>query len=201
LKELVTVYNDELRCGTWLLSQGFGREHTEILKLCRKYENEMMEFENNKIKEFIVHIIHRETAGQPIQEYLLNYNQVMFLSSLLRNVDNTIEIRKQLIKAVSIAEAIELLKNIDTDDIPVRYVYAMQDDQDRIKIGISNNPERRVAEIQAANGGNITLIMVKQTEKKRYIKETELHNLCNKYVIHSEWFTEKAIPLLQEAGL
>jgi len=104
MKELITVYNDELRCGSWLLSQGFEREHTEILKLCRKYENEMMEFENNKrvSNTLIIHKISKKTAGQPVQEYLLNEGQTIFLGTLLRakkkNEDKVLRFKIKLSK-------------------------------------------------------------------------------------------------------
>ena len=86
VKELVNIHNGELRCGTWLIGQGFGRKHTKVLELCKKYEKEMMELEDNKLlpKGFIINKIPKKTAGQPVKEYLLNEGQTILLGTLFR---------------------------------------------------------------------------------------------------------------------
>ena len=86
MKDLVVIHGNELRCGTWLISEGFERKHAKVLELCKKYEKEMMEFENNKSlsKGFIINKIPKKTAGQPVREFLLNEGQTLFLGTLFR---------------------------------------------------------------------------------------------------------------------
>lgn len=196
LKDLVVINYEEARAGTFLIAKGLEREHRIILEMVDKYKDRFLRL--NEEKKFITNKITKKTAGRPSVEYLLNYNQVLLLFSLIRSTDKTLDFQECLIKQSNIAKAIELLRNMDIDDIPVRYVYAMQDDCGRVKIGISNNPNRRVKEIQAANGGKIDLIMVKQTKSKGYLEETKLHALCNDCLIHSEWFSQEAIQLIEE---
>jgi len=204
MKELVTIYNDELRCGTYLLAEGFNRKHSEILKLCRKYKNEMMEFENNKgvRNTFIINKIPKKTAGQPIKEYLLNNQQVLFILSLLRASNQKIvDIKVKSIKVSEILTIIKAIQEFDTDDIPVNFVYAMQDQDKNIKIGISNDPERRLKEINAANAQTVDLVLVMEAKKEKYQDEVDAHNLCSKYYIKNEWYEKKALDLLVDNSL
>lgn len=85
-KGIVEIYNDEARCGTWTLSEGFKRKHSEILKFCRKYDLGFAELENNKSvsNTFIIRKLPRDTSGKPVTEYLLNEAQTIFLGSMLR---------------------------------------------------------------------------------------------------------------------
>jgi len=85
----VEIYNDKLMAGTWIISEGFNRVHSEVLKTCRKYESEMIELQtgNGVSNTFTRRKQKREkggTGGKPITEYMLNEGQTIFLGSLFR---------------------------------------------------------------------------------------------------------------------
>ena len=37
LKEICIIYNNEVRAGTWLIAQGFNREHKKVVKVVQKH--------------------------------------------------------------------------------------------------------------------------------------------------------------------
>jgi len=85
----VEIYNDDLVAGTWIISQGFNRVHSEVLKLIRKYEFELLELATGKgvSNTLTSRKVLREKGskgGKPIIEYLLNEGQTIFLGSLFR---------------------------------------------------------------------------------------------------------------------
>jgi len=90
MKNVVTIYNDELRVGTFLIAQGFKRDHKKITNLIKKYTVQFMELEVNKSsqKGLIVQRVHSKKAGRPIEEFLLNEAQTMFLGTLFRTSSN-----------------------------------------------------------------------------------------------------------------
>jgi phage regulator Rha-like protein len=89
----VEIYNDEPRAGTFLISQGFEREHKYILELVRKYENDFKDFGCLKRRKL------KSTGGRAANEILLNEDQAMFLGTLLRNNSKSVPFKKGLIKA------------------------------------------------------------------------------------------------------
>ena len=44
MNELVEIYEGEPRTGTFLISQGFEREHQTVIKLIKKHEQDFIEF-------------------------------------------------------------------------------------------------------------------------------------------------------------
>ena len=73
--EIVKNYKGDERAGTFLITEGFQREHKRLLGLCREYKNQFIELEtNNKAdsNDFIKNKIPAKTAGRSVEEYLLN---------------------------------------------------------------------------------------------------------------------------------
>lgn len=183
--------------GTWLLSKGMNKIHSEVLKICRKYKSELMELQTGETacKKFIKRTIPREKGGkggQPITEYLLNYNQLILFMSFSRNLPSKVSCTTKIIKASKIETVLRLFDSFDFDGLDVRYVYAMQDSFGNIKIGISNNPERRLKEISANNSMPVKLLATKKCNLPRYQNETLCHHQAEDYLIKGEWFTEGA---------
>ncbi len=126
----------------------------------------------------------------------------IFFSDRMRNSDMKYECLRIIARNFAgmknnLNSLIRALQDIDTDDIPVRYVYAATDNQGRVKIGISNNPERRLMELNTGNADELRLIFVKETVNERYSDETALHNTAKQYHIRSEWFDNRATEVLQ----
>ena len=186
----VEIYNDEPRCGTFLISQGFQRRHNHILRLID---------DNKEIFEDLGQLGVRKvkTKGRPVIEYLLNNDQVLFLLSLIRGIGNIVKFKAHAIKASNIISILKALKDFDFGESNQKYVYCAQDESGNIKIGISNNPEERVKQLNIGNSQKLTLIFIKEANKPNYEEETIIHKHCEKYNIRSEWFTNEDIKVLE----
>ena len=78
---IITVIQDEPRVGTWILSNGFEVEHRALRKLVTKYKPEFNEL------GVIASAVQKPSSkgGRPIDEFLLNEKQAMYIGSLLTN--------------------------------------------------------------------------------------------------------------------
>lgn len=182
---------DEQRVGTYLIAQGFNREHKKILELVRNYEESFLELGVIPTKRL------GSTGGRPANSLMLNESQVMLLMSLIRNTSQKTKVLTKFIKLKGVIDIIKILKDFDFGDEPKRFVYAMQDDIGNIKIGISNDPERRLKELNLGSALGLKLIFTKTSTGTAYSDEKELHNSCAPYHIRSEWFTTEARRLLE----
>ena len=89
----VEIYDGEPRIGSFLISNGFDREHSVVLKLIKRYEIDFKDFSDLKTRKS------KSTGGRPVVEILLNENQAMFLGTLMKNNTQTVKFKKELIKA------------------------------------------------------------------------------------------------------
>lgn len=89
MTKAVEIYNDEVRCGTYLIAEGFARRHNEVLNLINKYKQQFIDAESftNKPAKLLERKV--KTAGRPVIEYLLNKEQTTFLGMLFRATSNT----------------------------------------------------------------------------------------------------------------
>lgn len=96
--EIVKMHDAEPRAGTFLIAQGFDREHSKVVRLIEKYKDRFLRLENNKrlSRELIVHKVPAKTAGRPVEEYLLNEKQTIFLGSLFRNTEIVLDFKERL---------------------------------------------------------------------------------------------------------
>ena len=97
-KDIVRIHDEEPRAGTFLIAKGFDREHSKIVRLISKYKDRFLRLENNKrpSKALIIQKVSTKTAGRPVEEYLLNEQQTIFLGSLLRNTDIVLDFKERL---------------------------------------------------------------------------------------------------------
>jgi len=98
--ESVSIYNDEPRAGTFLISQGFNREHKKVIELVKKYKERFLRLEDNKSlsADLIIHKVPAKKAGRPVEEILLNEAQTIFLGSLFRNNEIVLDFKERLAK-------------------------------------------------------------------------------------------------------
>lgn len=92
--DLVVVCDKELRAGTHVLSLGFKTEHRALRKLVVKYKTEFEEF------GVIASRVQKPTSkegGRPIEEFLLNENQAMYLGTLLTNNEAVRTFKRKMI--------------------------------------------------------------------------------------------------------
>lgn len=183
------VLNREPRCGTYSVSEGFGRRHNKLLELIEDHIDLFLTF-----GEMPKNII--QTKGRPVHEYKLNNNQIMFLLSIIRGNGSVVNFKCEAIKAGNLVAVLTALNDFDFGESDQRYVYAAQDDRGNIKIGISNNPKKRVKALNVGNVCKLELIFIREVNLEKYKDETLLHGQCEKYNIRSEWFTSEAVGLL-----
>lgn len=92
LKEMVVIQNDEPMAGTWLLAQGFEKEHRRVVELIEKYRVNFENFSRLERRKF------KSTGGRPVEEYLLTEPQAAFLGTLFRNNEKVVKFKEKLIK-------------------------------------------------------------------------------------------------------
>ncbi len=190
----VTIIEDEVRIGTASLAKAFNRRHQVILELIERYRSDFEYFSVLKKRKL------RSTGGRQASEYMLNLSQLMLLISRMRTTPIVNAVLKSLIDNSDIIKAYDLIKKFDADYIQCKYVYASIDSQCRVKIGISNNPEQRIKNLNIGNADKLELIFTKKANKPRYESEVILHKKCSDFHIRSEWFSKEAIELLELHG-
>jgi len=106
MEKIVVVDNNEPRAGTWLMSKGFNFEHRALRKLVIKYQSEFEEFGS------VIPIMQKPTekGGRPVDEFLLNEEQCMYLGTLLTNTDIVRGFKRKLVTEFS--KTRKLLSNL-----------------------------------------------------------------------------------------
>ena len=136
--------------------------------------------------------------GQAIQTYQLTLAQSMTVFSRLSKT-GSIKLFKSSIKSIEDFKSIVIAVNLfDAPDLPDRYVYAAQDCNGRIKIGISKDPEQRVKQLNVGHPDNLKLVYMAKAIDNTYLSEKEAHEKCKDYHLRSEWFSEPALELLNQ---
>ena len=195
----MVIHENSVRIGTATIAKKIGRDHANLLKTINRHRilfNKLGDFSEKKLTS---------TGGRPCVEDLLNKAQCLLLFSLMRVLgkkDIASSVLLDLIKSFDNTEMnfkniLLAMNDFDTDDIPVRFIYAAMDDQSRLKIGISNDPKRRIAELNIGNLCQLQLVYVKEATSPRYQDETSIHNAAQEYHIRSEWYEAPAIGFLQ----
>jgi hypothetical protein len=199
-KNELAVSVGEDRVSTSLIAQTFSRRNDAVVKVVLDYYDIFISMEDscgldkkkiptNKIR----------TKGRSGFEYLLNYNQTLFLLSLVRSSCKEVAVLKsKVITTCSVVKAMQLIKNFDFSDIPCRYVYAAVDTRGRVKIGISNDPSRRIKDLNIGNADKLEIVMTREAKNSGYSDETNLHLECSDFRIRSEWFTQEAMEVINE---
>ena len=115
LKDIVVIHDDELRAGTWLIAQGFDREHKNVLRLVTKHQ---ILFEDLGV---VTERKFKSTGGRPVIEFLLNEPQTAFLGTLFRNQnDKVINFKLNLVKEFYRMKRV--LENIRTQHKDIKWL-------------------------------------------------------------------------------
>lgn len=178
MKDTIEIWEDEARAGTFLIAQGFDRNHKKVLELVRKYESDFLDFGPLKRRKL------KSTGGRAANEILLNEEQAMFLGALMKNNDKVVKFKKLLVskfkemrllldslqkrrddpKLLETRKAGKLVRKTTTD--------AMQDFVEYAKSQGSGSPDRYY--------GNITKMM----NGLLFIVEGKFKNLRDVMSIH-----------------
>lgn len=111
MKELIKMHDGQPRAGTFLIAEGFKREHGKLISLIEKYRSRFENFSPLPAERI-------KTKGRPIEQLLLDEDQTLFLGTLLRNTDIVLDFKETIIhqfkKARLLLESLEIHKTDDT---------------------------------------------------------------------------------------
>jgi phage regulator Rha-like protein len=93
-KSTVEIYNDELRSGTLIIAEGFGKSHFRLLRIITKHEERFRRLDKNR--NLISRRVQTKKTGRPVHEIMLNKKQAIFLGSLLKNVEIVLNFKERL---------------------------------------------------------------------------------------------------------
>lgn len=97
MEKSVEIYNNESRAGTFIISQGFGRDHYDVVKLIEKYKERFLRLSNKLTSDqFIKRKVSAKKAGRPVEEIMLNEQQTIFLGTLFRNTEKVLDFKERL---------------------------------------------------------------------------------------------------------
>jgi len=93
LKNMVQIYENDVRAGTFIIADGFQRDHRKIVDVIRKHRNMLETF------GLILDRKSKSEGGRPTVEYMLNEGQTIFLGSLLKNTEVVIAFKLKIAHA------------------------------------------------------------------------------------------------------
>ena len=100
MENTVEIYEDESRVGTFIISEGFGRKHKAVTNLIELYKERFIRLDNKSFsKGFIMRKVPAKKAGRPVEEYMLNEKQTIFLGTLFRNSEKVLDFKEKLANA------------------------------------------------------------------------------------------------------
>lgn len=142
----------------------------------------------------------REFLNYDYMSTTLLVNEVDFMRLCLygRTDKNTYIKNHILNQIVDFHEIFRALNSFEVpDDLPDLYVYAIKEvETGSVKLGISRDPLQRLIQLQTNNSQKLQLVASRKAVH-RFADERALHKEAQTYHIHGEWFTEKAIGVIQ----
>ena len=177
------------RIGTALIAEGFGRRHEQVIRLVKKYRVEFEELATLSTSR-------KRGKTKRFDELLLTFNQVLFLVSIMQNNENAVAFKVACVKGSSLVTLLDLIADFQVTGAPKRFIYGAADEHGRVKIGISNNPERRLKELNIGNADDLTLVFTRESKGEGYSDEVKLHDQCERFCVRGEWFAEKSLEVI-----
>ena len=140
----------------------------------------------------------RNNAEFTIQTYQLTLKQAAMVTSKLSTKLSAKFFESAFTSSDQLKSIITAVNLFDAPDLPDRYIYAAQDSQGRLKIGISKNPEERVKQLNVGHPDNLELVYTAKAIDNTYMSEQLAHEKCKDYHLRSEWFSAPALELLNQ---
>ena len=123
---------------------------------------------------------------------LNHINERGVLNMLIKSSRTPPKLLDEIISRVKGAkEVIAALEDFEIpENLPTMYVYAIRNNHTgRVKLGISQNPERRLKELQIGNDCELELVAFRKAEN-RFKDEKALHRENAPYCVRGEWFDD-----------
>ena len=121
---------------------------------------------------------------------LNHINERGVLNMLIKSQRTPVKLLDEIISRVKGAkEVIAALEDFEIpENLPTMYVYAIRNNHTgRIKLGISENPERRLKELQTGNDCELELLAYREAAN-RFKDEKAIHNKHQHLRVRGEWF-------------
>jgi predicted GIY-YIG superfamily endonuclease len=168
-----------------------GSSNAERLIECRDIAN-MIGISNDSLKQLVarqeVEIEKQETISTKGRPQELNYFTIPNAALIIACSRASASVKNEALKALKSESLYELIMNFDVDpEIDVKFIYIAKDESDRFKIGISNDPNRRIRELNVGNAEKIKLVAVAKANN-RFEDEAMLHHANADKRIKGEWF-------------
>ena len=135
-------------------------------------------------------IVKRDTLTPGGLQKLNHINERGVLNLLIKSQRTPPELLDEIISRVKGAkEIIAALEDFEIpENLPTMYVYAIRNNHTgRIKLGISENPERRLKELQIGNDCELELLAYREAAN-RFKDEKAIHDKYQHLRVRGEWF-------------
>ncbi len=132
----------------------------------------------------------RDTPTPGGLQKLNHINERGVLNMLIKSSRTPPKLLDEIISRVKGAkEVIAALEDFEIpENLPTMYVYAIRNKHTgRIKLGISENPERRLKELQIGNDCELELLAYREAAN-RFKDEKAIHNRHQHLRVRGEWF-------------
>ena len=185
LTSLIKIDAPEARITSLQLAEITGKRHDHILRDIRAMLAKLSV--NTKDDALLVEYV--DTQGRKQACYKLSKPAAL---TLLASYDA--DTRFAAFTRLELSVISELLESFDAQDLPEdRFVYvAMENESHRYKIGISKQPEERVATLSRNHPEGLTLMAVYKAEDVGMLSERRAHRRLEQYRLNGEWFSSDA---------
>lgn len=195
----------ELHTTSQVLAKVSGKKHYHIL---RDIEEEILDLEANPSLDWLIkdrilkgfkETTYKDAQGKARTAYQLS--EEAFLQMSLRYSS---EVRARFVVAftsyrdtiVSLYKARVLEKVIPQISVSRSFIYIIREEgKGRLKIGISNNPEKRLKTLQTGSAEDLTLLYTSLVCSNSLEIEANVHEHFKEYLVRGEWFSSELEPI------
>jgi len=185
----IGVSSDERLCGSLIFAEAFNREHFKVMRLIEKYKERFLRLGNKNSDRLITRRVPVKKAGRPIDEYMLNEKQAIFLGTLFRNTDKVLDFKEKL--ANDFVEQKNILNNLSAQRQSSEWInnrasgkIARRDETDSIKDFVayakaqgSKNADHYYANLTACVNNSLFLFNGKFKNKREAMTAVQLMNV------------------------
>lgn len=182
------------------------RLRRDVLKSVKEIADFLIDTMEQYNQELALNLM-RILENEPLKNFV-NFYEAYIIVHSLGNADvaekcrSIAELERSLVKGIKTEHlyfaismtGIEVHKEYlhngeDTPDTKDKYLYVLEFENNTVKIGITNEPQRRMKAISSASGMNITRHYFTKKIKNVIRLETELHKHFKKNRLNGEFFS------------
>lgn len=195
----------EVHTTSQVLAKVSGKKHYHILRDIEEEMKELLANPNldglikNRILQGFKETTYKDAQGKMRAAYQLS--EEAFLQMSLRYSS---EVRARFVVAftsyrdtiVNLYKARVLEKVIPQISTSRSFIYIIREEgKGRLKIGISNNPEKRLKTLQTGSAEDLTLLYTSLVCSNSLEIEANVHKHFKEYLVRGEWFSSELEPI------